>query len=141
MIGFTCGTFDLFHAGHVLMLKECKNVCDYLIVGIQTDPSIDRPEKNKPIQSIVERQIQVLGCRYVDEIIVYETEKDLETILSALDINIRILGADYKTKKITGVEICEKRDIKMYFNKRDHGFSSTRLRERINDYRSDTTKS
>jgi glycerol-3-phosphate cytidylyltransferase len=132
-IGFTCGTFDLMHIGHILMFKECKSVCDYLIVGIQTDPTIDRPKKNKPIQSIVERQVQVKACRYVDEVIVYETEKDLEDILSSFDINIRILGIDHKDGFMTGKEICERRGIEMYYNKRDHNFSTTNLRERIKE--------
>ena len=131
-VGFTAGAFDLLHAGHVLMFKECKEVCDYLIVGIQTDPTIDRPkEKNKPVQSIVERQVQVKACKYVDEVIVYETEVDLETILSAFDIDVRILGAEYQGSEVTGKAICAKRGIKMYYNKRDHNFSSTELRERV----------
>lgn len=130
-IGFTCGAFDMFHAGHILMLKKCKDVCDYLIVGIQTDPTIDRPEKNKPIMSIFERQMVVKACKYVDEIIVYETEKDLEDILSTIDIDIRIVGIDHKNGFMTGYEICKKRGIKIYYNKRDHRFSTTSLRERV----------
>lgn len=130
-IGFTAGTFDLFHAGHVLMLEECKKVCDYLIVGILTDPTTDRPEKNKPVQSIVERQIQVSGCRYVDDVIIYQTEKELEEILSCLDIDIRITGADYKDQPITGSGICTKRQIEIYYNKRDHNLSTSSLRKRV----------
>lgn len=130
-IGFTCGAFDMFHAGHILMLKECKDACDYLIVGIQTDPTIDRPEKNKPIMSIFERQMVVKACKYVDEIIVYETEKDLEDILSTIDIDIRIVGIDHRHGFMTGKEICKKRGIKIYYNKRDHRFSTTSLRERV----------
>lgn len=130
-IGFTCGAFDLFHAGHVLMLQDCKKRCDYLIVGIQTNPNIDRLNKSVPVQSIVERQIQVKGCRYVDETIVYETEKDLEEILKALPIDIRIVGIDHKNGFMTGKDICEDRGIEIYYNKRDHDYSTTRLRERI----------
>jgi len=130
-VGITFGTFDLFHAGHILMLKECKDECDYLIVGIQTDPSIDRPDKNKPIQSIVERQIEVDGCRYVDDIIVYETEKDLEDILSCFDIDVRIVGEDHRNGFMTGEDICKKRGIEIIYNKRDHNFSTSELKERI----------
>lgn len=126
-IGFTCGTFDLFHAGHVVMLREAKQYCDYLIVGIQTDPSIDRPHKNKPVQSIIERQIQVKGCRHVDEIIVYSTEEDLCVILKTLPIDVRILGCEYKNTNFTGCEL----PIKNIFNKRQHTFSSTTLRDRV----------
>lgn len=131
-VGFTCSTFDLFHAGHVVMLEEAKRVCDYLIVGIQVDPTIDRPgTKNKPVQSIIERQIQLSACRFVDEIIVYTTEKELEDCLMALPIDVRILGEEYKDKEFTGKEICEKRNIECYFNKRDHYFSSSDLRQRV----------
>ena len=126
--GITFGAFDLFHAGHVLMMQEAKTVCDYLIVGIQTDPSIDRPEKNKPIQSIVERQIQVAACRYVDEIIVYDTEAHLLEILSSLDWDVRILGDEYEHKEFTGRE--ETLD-RCYFNKRPHTFSTSELRARV----------
>lgn len=126
-IGFTCSTFDLFHAGHVAMLEEAKNQCDWLIVGIQTDPSIDRPSKNKPIQSIVERQIQVTGCLYVDEVWVYETEKDLLDLLKILPIDVRILGAEYMGTEFTGHDL----DMKLYFNSRRHDFSSSELRKRI----------
>ena len=132
VIGFTCGTFDLFHAGHVSMLNECKRMCDHLVVGIQTDPTIDRPKvKNKPIQSIVEREMLVGGCRWVDSIIIYETEKDLEDILSILPINVRFVGIDHKDGFMTGVEICKKRGIEIVYNRRDHRFSSTELRKRI----------
>ena len=131
-IGFTASAFDLFHAGHVLMLAECKKHCDYLIVGLQTDPTIDRPDtKNKPIQSIVERQIQLSACRYVDEIIVYQTEKDLEDILLTFPIDVRILGIEYQDKNFTGKDICEKRGIDIVFNGRDHSFSSSSLRKRV----------
>lgn len=131
-VGLTASTFDLFHAGHVVMLEEAKRMCDYLIVAIQTDPTIDRPDtKNKPIQSIVERQIQVKACKYVDEVIVYTTEKDLEDILKTLSINVRILGIEYKDKPFTGKDICLNRGIDFYYNRRDHSFSSTDLRNRV----------
>lgn len=131
-VGFTCSTFDLFHAGHVVMLEEAKRVCDYLIVGIQVDPTIDRPKtKNKPVQSIIERQIQLAACRFVDEIIVYTTEKELEDCLMTLPIDVRILGEEYRDKEFTGKEICDKRGIECHFNKRDHYFSSSDLRQRV----------
>ncbi len=132
VIGITFSTFDLFHAGHIAMLSEAKNHCDYLIVGLQTDPSIDRPDsKNPPVQSIVERQIQVSACRFVDEIVVYQTEKDLEDILLTLPIDVRILGVEYADKEFTGRNICHERGIKLIFNSRDHSFSSSNLRERV----------
>jgi glycerol-3-phosphate cytidylyltransferase len=131
-IGITFSTFDLFHAGHIAMLSEAKNHCDYLIVGLQTDPTIDRPDsKNPPVQSIVERQIQVSACRFVDEIVVYQTEKDLEDILLTLPIDVRILGVEYADKEFTGREICYDRDIELVFNGRDHSFSSSNLRQRV----------
>ena len=131
-VGFTASTFDLFHAGHVVMLEEAKRVCDYLIVGIQVDPTFDRPKtKNKPVQSIIERQIQLAACRFVDEIMVYTTEKDLEDILMSLPIDVRIIGEEYRDKEFTGKEICEKRNIELHFNKRDHYFSSSDLRQRV----------
>jgi glycerol-3-phosphate cytidylyltransferase len=130
-IGFTCSTFDLLHAGHVSMLQEAKTVCDYLIVGLQNDPTLDRATKNKPIQSIVERQMQLRGNKYVDEIWVYNTEKDLEDLLLTLPINVRILGVEYEGKEFTGREICHKRNIELYFNGRDHSFSSSSLRRRV----------
>ena len=131
-IGFTCSTFDLLHAGHITMLEEAKHHCDYLIVGLQHDPTIDRPEtKNPPIQSIIERQIQLSAVKYVDEIIVYNTEKDLEDLLLTLPINVRILGVEYKDSNFTGKDICKQRNIELYFNKRDHSFSSTSLRKRV----------
>ena len=131
-IGITFSTYDLLHAGHVAMLAEAKNHCDYLIAGLQTDPTIDRPgTKNPPIQSIVERQIQLAATRYVDEIVVYQTEKDLEDILLTLPIDVRILGIEYKDVEFTGKSICLKRDIQLIFNGRDHSFSSSSLRKRI----------
>lgn len=131
-IGITFSTFDLLHAGHVAMLSECKNHCDYLIAALQTDPTIDRPDsKNPPVQSIVERQIQLAATRYVDEIVVYQTEKDLEDILLTLPLDVRILGVEYKDKEFTGKKICLDRDIELVFNKRDHSFSSSSLRKRV----------
>ena len=131
--GFTCGAFDLLHAGHVLMLQEAKTVCDYLIVGLQTDPSLDRKEKNQPVQSLLERQIQLSAIKYVDEIVIYEHEIELEMIFSALPIDIRIIGSDYMHKNFTGKDICEEKSIELYYNKRDHPFSSSELRRQINE--------
>lgn len=131
-IGITFSTFDLLHAGHIAMLAEVKNHCDYLIAAVQTDPTIDRPDtKNKPVQTIVERQIQVSACRFVDEIVVYQTEKDLEDILLTLPIDVRILGVEYKDKEFTGKNICEQRGIEIVYNGRDHSFSSSSLRKRV----------
>ena len=130
-VGFTCSTFDLLHAGHVQMLRDAKSVCDYLIVGLQTDPTIDRKEKNKPIQSIVERYVQLQAVKYVDEIITYSTEKDLEDILNMYKLDVRIMGEEYRDKDFTGKDICQKRGIQFYFNKRDHRFSTTDLRNRV----------
>ena len=130
-IGFTCSTFDLLHAGHVSMLAEAKTQCDYLIVGLQSDPTLDRPTKNRPVQTVVERQMQLRGSRYVDEIWVYNTEKDLEDLLLMLPIDVRILGVEYEGKEFTGREICHKRGIELYFNGRDHSFSSSSLRKRV----------
>jgi len=131
-IGITFSTFDLLHAGHIAMLAEARNHCDYLIAALQTDPTIDRPDtKNPPVQSIVERQIQLAATRYVDEIVVYQTEKDLEDILLTLPIDVRILGIEYKDKDFTGREICAKRNIELIFNGRDHSFSSSSLRKRV----------
>jgi len=130
--GFTASAFDLFHAGHVMMLEEAKKQCDWLIVAIQVDPAVDRPGiKNKPVQSIIERQIQVSACRHVDEIVVYNTEKDLEDILMTYPIDVRIIGEEYRDKPFTGKEICERRGIDIYYNKRDHFFSSSDLRKRV----------
>lgn len=133
-IGFTCSTFDLFHAGHIMMLKEAKSQCDYLIVGLQTDPTIDRPkEKNKPVQSVFERFVQLQACKYVDEVVVYATEKELVDILLSYPINIRILGNEYEHKHFTGRQECVDRGIKFYFNNRAHSFSTTELRQRVID--------
>jgi glycerol-3-phosphate cytidylyltransferase len=132
--GFTCSTFDLFHAGHIMMLKEARTQCDYLIVGLQTDPTIDRPlEKNKPIQSVFERYEQLKACKYVDEVLVYATEKDLVDILLSYPIDVRILGNEYEHKDFTGRYECVDRGIQFYFNKRDHSFSTTELRQRVVD--------
>lgn len=131
IVGFTCSTFDLLHSGHIAMLREAKEHCDYLICGLQTDPSIDRKSKNAPIQTIVERQVQLAAVKYVDEIIVYETERDLEDILEMFHIDIRILGEEYRDKDFTGKDICKKRGIQLYFNKREHRFSSSDLRLRV----------
>ena len=131
IIGFTASTFDLLHAGHIIMLREAKDQCDHLIVGLQVDPSIDRPEKNKPIQTIVERYTQLQAVKYVDEIIPYSTEQDLEDILNLLPIDIRILGVEYREKDFTGRDICKNRGIQLHFNKRDHRFSSSDRRRRI----------
>jgi glycerol-3-phosphate cytidylyltransferase len=131
-IGIVFSTFDLLHAGQVAMLSEAKNHCDYLIAGLQTDPTIDRPDtKNKPIQSIVERQITVSATRYVDEIVVYQTEADLCDILLTLPIDVRILGVEYEGKEFTGKDICMKRGIEIVYNGRDHSFSSSSLRKRV----------
>jgi glycerol-3-phosphate cytidylyltransferase len=131
-VGIVFSSFDLFHAGHVAMLAEAKNHCDYLIAALQTDPTIDRPDtKNPPIQSIVERQIQVSTNRNVDEVVVYQTEKDLEDLLLILPVDVRILGVEYADKDFTGKEICINRGIEIVYNGRDHSFSSSSLRKRV----------
>jgi len=138
-VGFTCSTFDLLHAGHILMLAEAKSICDYLIVGIQSDPTIDRPDvKNKPVQSIVERYVQLSAVKFIDEIIVYDTEKDLEDLLMFLPVTIRIIGEEYRDKPFTGKNICEDRGIKIFYNSRTHRFSSSELRQRT--YQSELSK-
>ena len=131
--GITFSTFDLFHSGHVAMLKEAKSNCDYLMVGLQTDPTIDRPEKNKPIQSVFERYVQLEGCKYIDEIVPYETEKDLIDILLTYDINVRFIGEEYRTNEFTGKQLCVDKGIEIYYNKRQHTFSTTNLRTRIKE--------
>lgn len=131
-IGITFSTFDMLHAGHVAMLSEAKNHCDYLIAGLQTDPTIDRPDtKNHPIQSIVERQIQLSACRYVDEVVVYQTEQDLVDLLLILPLDVRILGVEYEDKEFTGKWEGHDRGIQHVFNSRDHSFSSSSLRKRV----------
>lgn len=129
-VGITCSTFDLLHAGHVVMLEEAKRHCDYLIAALQVDPTQDRDTKNKPIQSVVERQIQLAAVRFVDEIVVYNTEKELDDIFLTLPINVRIIGEEYKDKDFTAKKICYKRKIEIIYNKRDHSFSSTDLKKR-----------
>jgi glycerol-3-phosphate cytidylyltransferase len=131
-IGITFSTFDLLHAGHIAMLSEAKNHCDYLIAALQTDPTIDRPDsKNPPVQSIVERQIQLSTNRNVDEVVIYQTEKDVEDLLLILPVDVRILGVEYKDKDFTGKDICAKRGIEIVYNGRDHSFSSSSLRKRV----------
>lgn len=130
-IGIVTSCFDLLHAGHVMMLREAKTQCDHLIAALQTDPTIDRKEKNKPIQTLVERYIQLSAVKYVDEIVCYETEKDLEDIMEMFPIDVRILGSEYKDKDFTGREICKRRGIRLHFNSRDHRFSSSGLRKRV----------
>ena len=132
-VRLTASTFDLLHAGHIEMLREAKSQCDYLICALQIDPSVDRPNKNKPAQTIVERYTQLQAVRFVDEIIPYLHEKDLEDILNMRTINVRILGEEYRDKEFTGRDICKKRDIELHFNKRDHRFSSSDLRKRIGE--------
>lgn len=127
-VGIVAGCFDLFHAGHVLMLAEAKSHCDFLTVALQTDPTIDRPEKNKPVQSLFERNVQLSGCRYADRITVYETEDDLYNILSNYKWDIRFLGEDYVGKtNFTGSDL----KIPIHYCNRSHGFSSSELRRRI----------
>lgn len=130
-IGLTASTFDLLHAGHIEMLREAKAQCDYLICALQIDPAVDRPEKNRPVQSIVERYTQLDAVKFVDEIIPYMHETDLEDILQMRPIGVRILGDEYRDKDFTGRDICKARDIDLYFNRRDHRFSSSGLRERV----------
>jgi glycerol-3-phosphate cytidylyltransferase len=131
-IGITFSTFDMLHAGHIAMLSEARNHCDYLIAGLQTDPTIDRPDtKNKPIQSVVERQIQLSACRYVDEVVVYQTEQDLVDLLLILPVDVRILGVEYEDKNFTGRNEGAGRGIQTVFNRRDHSFSSSSLRKRV----------
>ena len=131
-IGITFSTFDMLHAGHIAMLSEARNHCDYLIAGLQTDPTIDRPDtKNRPIQSVVERQIQLAACRYVDEVVVYQTEQDLVDLLLILPVDVRILGVEYEHQEFTGRNECHSRGIDLVFNSRDHSFSSSSLRKRV----------
>ena len=140
-IGITFSTFDMLHAGHIAMLSEAKNHCDYLIAGLQTDPTIDRPDtKNKPIQSVVERQIQLAACRYVDEVVVYQTEQDLIDLLLILPLDVRILGVEYENKSFSGDAECYQRKIQIVFNGRDHSFSSSSLRKRVAEAESNKGK-
>ena len=133
-VGFTCGAFDLLHTGHALMLKECKDHCEYLIVGLQKDPNVDRPEKNKPVQSYEERDIMLSSIKWVDEIVYYDTEEELGVLLRNLPIDIRIIGSDWKGKEYTGHEL----RIPVVFNSRDHGYSTSSLRERV--YKAEVAK-
>ena len=131
-VGIVFSSFDLFHAGHVAMLAEAKNHCDYLICGLQTDPTVDRPDtKNKPVQTIVERQLTLGACRYVDEIVVYSTEQDLIDLILTLPVDVRILGVEYEDTNFTGRNEGAGRGIQHVFNKRDHSFSSSSLRKRV----------
>ena len=130
-VGITFSTFDLFHAGHIKMLEEAKSKCDYLIIGLQLDPSISRPEKNQPTQTIVERYVQVRSCKYIDEVVPYVTEDDLIDILSSFKIDLRIIGEEYRNKNFTGKEYCKKKGIQIYYNKREHRFSSSSLRKQV----------
>jgi len=132
-IGITFSAFDLLHAGHIKMLEDAKRQCDYLICGLQTDPTLDRPEKNKPVQTVVERYIQLKGCKYVDQIVPYATEQDLEDILRAFNLDVRIVGDEYREKNFTGRTYCEEKGIELYFNNRDHRFSSSGLRRIVAD--------
>jgi glycerol-3-phosphate cytidylyltransferase len=132
-IGITFSAFDLLHAGHIKMLEEAKRQCDYLIVALQTDPTLDRPEKNSPTQSVVERYIQLKGCLHVDEIVPYATEQDLEDILRSFKLDVRIVGEEYKEKNFTGRTYCEEKGIELYYNGRDHRFSSSSLRKVVAD--------
>jgi glycerol-3-phosphate cytidylyltransferase len=129
--GFTCSTFDLLHSGHISMLRDAKEQCEYLICALQVDPTYDRKDKNSPVQTIVERYVQLSAVKYVDEIIVYQTEQDLEDILEMFSIDVRILGDEYRDKDFTGKDICKRRGIQLYFNKRDHRFSSSSLRKLV----------
>lgn len=131
MIGFTCGAFDLFHAGHNIMLRECKSRCDYLIVGLHTDPTIDRPNKNKPVQTIYERYVQLKNCKWVDDIIPYDTEKDLLNLIATVPMTVRFLGEDYLGAPVTGDNLCAQLNIDVIYLKRRHDFSTSELRNRI----------
>jgi len=133
VIGFTCSAFDLLHAGHILMLQEAKSVCDYLIVGLQTDPSIDRSAKRSPVQTLEERKIQLEAVKYVDRIVVYSTEEDLMYLLREMPIDVRIVGEDYVGKDFTGKQYCEEKGIDIYYNSRKHEYSTTNLIARIKE--------
>jgi glycerol-3-phosphate cytidylyltransferase len=131
--GITFSAFDLFHAGHVKMLEEAKRECDYLICGLQSDPTLDRPEKNRPVQTVVERYIQLKACKFVDEIVPYATEQDLEDVLRSFKIDVRIIGDEYASKSFTGRQYCEEKGIDLHFNKREHRFSSSGLRKEVQE--------
>jgi glycerol-3-phosphate cytidylyltransferase len=130
-VGITFSSFDLFHSGHVAMLKEARSNCDYMIVGLQTDPTLDRPNKNQPIQSVFERYVQLEGCKYIDEIIPYATEQDLVDILLTYKIDVRFIGEEYKTQDFTGKQLCVDKGIEIHYNSRQHSFSTSGLRKRI----------
>jgi len=132
-VGITFSTFDLLHAGHIMMLEEAKTQCDWLVVALQSDPTVDRPDKNKPIQTMYERYIQLKGCRYVDEVVPYTTEEEVRLILESRQFDVRIIGEDYKNKDFTGKDICDERGIRVYYNSRQHHLSSSELRKRIKD--------
>ena len=132
-IGITFSCFDVLHAGHLKMLEEAKSQCDYLIVGLQIYPTVDRPQKNKPVQSIIERYIQLKSCRFVDEIFPYSTEADLMEILQSFKIDVRIIGEDYLEKDFTGKNYCEEQNIRIHYNGRKHPYSSTYLKKRIKE--------
>ena len=136
-IGITFSAFDLLHTGHIKMLEDAKRQCDYLIAALQTDPTLDRPEKNRPTQSVVERYIQLKGCKHVDEIVPYATEQDLEDILRSFKIDVRIIGDEYKDINFTGRSYCEEKGIALHFNTRDHRFSSSSLRREVADKEND----
>lgn len=131
VVGFTASTFDLLHAGHILMLEEAKTQCDWLVVGLQTDPSIDRPEKNKPVQSLIERTIQLNAVKWVDQVICYQNEEELLQLLQVVRPDVRIIGEDYLNKDFTGKQWCLDNDVLIYYNTRDHDYSTTELRTRI----------
>ena len=133
IVGLTASTFDLLHAGHIAMLREAKPQCDYLLCALQVDPSVDRSEKNKPVQSLVERFTQLQAVKYVDEIVPYQTEDDLVDILKMYHLDVRIIGEEYKHGKFTGRATCASRGIELYYNKRDHRFSTSDLRKRVSD--------
>ena len=133
-VGITFSTFDLLHAGHIGMLREAKSNCDYLIVGLQSDPTIDRPKtKNKPLRTMVERYAQLNAIKFIDEIVPYQTEEDLVDILELFEIDVRFLGEEYKEDEFSGKDVCRKRGIDLYFNKREHRFSTSGLRKRVCD--------
>jgi len=130
-VGFTCGAFDLLHAGHIAMLRECSAMCDELVVGLHTNPSIDRPKKNAPVQSMYERYLQLEACMYVDRIIPYDTEHDLVNLLAIEDIHVRFVSEEYRDTFLTGEDVCAKRGIEIIYNSRQHDYSSSELRARI----------
>ena len=132
-VGITFSTFDLLHAGHIMMLEEAKTQCDWLVVALQSDPTVDRPDKNKPIQTMYERYIQLKGCKYIDEVVPYTTEEEVRLILESRQFDVRIIGEDYKDTDFTGKDICDQRGIRIYYNSRQHHLSSSELRKRIKD--------